>query len=69
MMQSGGFSEFSPFAHFDEGITLVGGLSDNPCCVGAIRKEDLICTDEKINDRFSSIVQSIVDGMKESGAV
>lgn len=58
----------------DDRITVVGGLTDKSGIVGAIRVEDLIPITiqeaiESSNMRFAAIVQGIVDGMKEIGAV
>lgn len=72
--QTGGFPSNQSFVHFDKGITLVVGMADKPCLVGAIREEDLVPMSiqeaiEQSNRRFAAIIQSITDGMKESGAV
>lgn len=72
--QTGGFPSNQSFVHFDKGITIVGGLADKPCLVGAIREEDLVPMSiqeaiEQSDRRFATIIQSITDGMKESGAV
>lgn len=72
--QTGGFPSNQSFVHFDKGITLVGGLADKPCLVGAIREEDLVPMSiqeaiEQSDRRFAAIVQGIVNGAKKSGAV
>lgn len=74
MMQSGGFPNYEPLVHFDKDVTLAGGLADKPCIVGAIREEDFVPRSiqeavEQSNRRFFAILQGILDGMKESGAV
>ncbi len=67
--QSGGFPTVQPFVHFDEGITLVGKMSDKHCAIGAIMEEDLATVMEEMENRANAIAQQILDGMKESGAV
>lgn len=57
---------FTPqLVHGDNGITFVGGLADKHCAVGAIREEDLIIVNEKMEKRINEAVRRILDGMKE----
>lgn len=72
--QTGGFPSNQSFVHFDKGITLVGGMADKPCLVGAIREEDLVPMSireaiEQIDSRVAAIVQETVDRAKKRGVV
>lgn len=68
-LQAGGFPKNRLLVHGDNGITLVGGLADKHCAVGAIREEDLIIVNEKMEKRINEAVRRILDGTKEGGAV